>query len=147
MNVSINSNPSPYNVLLFFLSSLSALLALSFTINVSNVETAVGLDRNTATQIAVDLVLERPNNRQDEFEADQRGLQTLGRANYAQSAMISFMKKLLNSDSGPTFLNKHPATSKRIAALQRAIDSQKANVGDGLDNAAYKAKIQPLNQA
>ncbi len=111
------------------------------------ITTAVGLDRNTAIQIAVDLVLERPNNRQDEFEADLKGLQTLGRANYAQSAMISFMRKLLNSDSGPAFLSKHPATNKRITALQRAIDSQKANVGDGLDNSIYKAKIRPLNQA
>ena len=108
------------------------------------VATAAGLDRNTAVQIGVDLALQRPNSRQDEFEADRRGLQILGRAGYAQSGMISFMEKLLGSRSLPTFLSTHPATSSRIAALKRAIDSQRANQGEGLDNAAYQAQIRTV---
>lgn len=109
------------------------------------VATAAGLDTNTAVQIGVDLVLQRPNSRRDEFEADQRGLQTLGRAGYAQSAMVSFMEKLKGSSSVPSFLSTHPATSDRIEALKGAIDPQKGKVGEGLNNAAYDAKIQPLN--
>jgi len=54
--------------------------------------------------------------------------------------MISFMEKLLGSRSVPYF-EYPPATSDRITALKRAIDSQSANVGQGLDSAAYKAKI------
>ncbi len=108
------------------------------------VASVAGLDSNTAVQIGVDLALRRPHSRQAELEADQTGLKTLGRAGYAQSAMISFMEKLLDSRSVPAFLSTHPATSSRITALKRAIDSQNANVGQGLDNAAYKAKIQPL---
>jgi len=50
----------------------------------------------------VELALQRPHSRRDEFEADRRGLQILGRAG-AQSAMISFMEKLLGSRSLPTF--------------------------------------------
>lgn len=110
------------------------------------VATAAGLDRNAAVQIGVDLALRRPNSRKDEFQADQAGLQTLGRAGYAESAMISFMEKLLSSRSVPSFLSTHPATRDRIAALQRAIDPQKAN-GSGLDNATYKAKIRPLSRS
>ena len=111
------------------------------------VATVAGLDRNTAVQIGVDLALRRPHSRQAELEADQRGLKTLGRTGYAQSAMISFMEKLLDSRSVPAFLSTHPATSDRITALKRAIDSPSANVGQGLDSAAYKAKIQPLSRS
>ncbi|MGH8000362.1 MAG: M48 family metallopeptidase [Brasilonema sp.] len=75
------------------------------------VATAAGLERSTAVQIGVDLALQRPNSREDEFEADQRGLRTLGRAGYAQSAMVAFMQKLLQQRSLPTFLSTHPATS------------------------------------
>ncbi|MEA5602352.1 M48 family metallopeptidase [Nostoc sp. UHCC 0252] len=108
--------------------------------------TAAGLERSTAVQIGVDLALRRPNSRQDEFEADQRGLRTLGRAGYAQSAMIAFMQKLLQQRSLPTFLSTHPATSDRITALRSEINSQNASYrGGGLNNAAYEAKIQPLS--
>ena len=107
------------------------------------VAAAAGLDRSTAVQIGVDLALRRPTSRQDEFEADQTGLRTLGRAGYAESAMVAFMEKLLSSRSVPTFLSEHPATGDRIAALKRAIDPRLAN-GNGLNPADYKAKIRPL---
>lgn len=108
------------------------------------VATAAGLDRNTAVNIGVELALRRPHSRQDEFEADRTGLQTLGRAGYAQSGMIAFMEKLLKGRSIPSFLSTHPATSDRIAQLKENVDPQRANVGDGLNNAAYKARIRPL---
>ncbi|WP_190240996.1 M48 family metallopeptidase [Nostoc sp. 'Peltigera membranacea cyanobiont' 210A] len=107
--------------------------------------TAAGLERSTAVQIGVDLALRRPHSRQDEFEADQRGLRTLGRSGYAQSAMIAFMQKLLQQPSVPTFLSTHPATSDRITALKSAANSQKAHRGGGLNNTVYEEKIQPLS--
>ncbi|BAY24003.1 peptidase M48 Ste24p [Calothrix sp. NIES-2100] len=106
---------------------------------------ATGLDRSTAVQIGVDLALQRPNSRQDEFEADQRGLRTLGRAGYAQSAMIAFMQKLLNQPTLPTFLSTHPATTDRITALRRELASQQTNLSGGLNNSIYREKIQPLS--
>ena len=108
------------------------------------VATAAGLDRNTAVGIGVELALNRPRSRQDEFDADQRGLRTLTRSGYAQSGMVTFMQKLLGKGSTPTFLSTHPATSDRINSLKRAIDSQPSNGRYGLDNAAYKAKIRAL---
>ena len=108
------------------------------------IATAAGLDRNRAVQIGVDLALQRPNSRKDEYEADSLGLQNLGRAGYAQSAMVSFMEKLLKQGgSGPTILSRHPATGDRVARLRSAIDPQTGN-GTGLDNAAYRARIRPL---
>lgn len=111
----------------------------------SGVASATGLDRNTAVGIGVELALNRPRSRQDEFDADNRGLRALTRAGYAPSAMVSFMQKLQRSGgSVPTVLSTHPATGDRINSLQRAIKSQSSNGRDGLDNVAYRAKIQPL---
>jgi predicted Zn-dependent protease len=111
----------------------------------SGVATAAGLDRNNAVGIGVELALNRPRSRQDEFDADRRGLRALTRAGYAPSGMVSFMQKLLkNSGSVPTVLSTHPATSDRINALQAAINRQPSNGRDGLDAAAYRANIRPV---
>ncbi|MDZ8239579.1 MAG: M48 family metalloprotease [Nostoc sp. ChiQUE01a] len=111
----------------------------------SGVASATGLDRNTAVNIGVELALNRPRSRQDEYDADKRGLKTLTRAGYAQSGMVSFMQKLLKQGgSVPTFLSTHPGTSDRIAGLQRAIKSQPSNGTYGLDSASYRANIRPL---
>ncbi|MBE9180567.1 M48 family metalloprotease [Oculatella sp. LEGE 06141] len=110
----------------------------------SGVASAAGLDRSAAVNIGVELALNRPNSRQDEFEADQKGLATLTNAGYAPSAMVAFMQKLVRQGSVPTFLSTHPATTDRIEALQARISSSTANNGDGLDNTAYRNRIQPL---
>jgi predicted Zn-dependent protease len=111
----------------------------------SGVATAAGLDRNRAVGIGVDLALNRPRSRQDEFDADNRGLRILTRAGYAPSAMVSFMQKLEGRRSIPTFLSTHPGASDRVKSLQRQIDTKpSSNSNDGLDNAAYKATIRNL---
>lgn len=108
------------------------------------VATAAGLDRSTMVRLGVDLALTRPRSRKDELEADRRGLLTMTKAGYAPSAMIGFMEKLLDEPSPPSFLSTHPAARDRIAALEKAIDPARANVGDGLDQNAYRANIRPL---
>lgn len=107
--------------------------------------TAAGLNSNTLVNIGVELALQRPNSRKDEFQADQLGLETLKKAGYAPSGMVEFMKKLLKKGgSVPTFLSTHPATSERIEALNQAIATSQANVGTGLDSVAYKNRIRTL---
>lgn len=112
----------------------------------NGVASAAGLDSNTAVNLGVELALNRPRSRQDEYDADTRGLRTLSRAGYAPSAMVSFMQKLLKGGgrSLPTFLSTHPGTSDRINSLRRAISSQYSEGGGGLDNAAYRAKIRSI---
>jgi beta-barrel assembly-enhancing protease len=109
----------------------------------SGVASATGLDRSKAVQIGVELALRRPHSRQAEYEADQLGLQNMGRSGYAQSGMVDFMKKLLNKSSPPSILSTHPATSDRIAAISQAIDPNLAS-GEGLNNAAYKLEMRRL---
>lgn len=106
---------------------------------------AAGLDQSTAVQIGVDLALNRPNSREDEFQADQLGLDNIRQAGYAPAGMVSFMEKLLQQGgSVPSFLSTHPATSDRIDALQQAIDPQSATAGDGLNNQAYQSRVNAL---
>ncbi|WP_293334334.1 M48 family metallopeptidase [Microcoleus sp. CAWBG58] len=109
----------------------------------SGVASATGLSGSRAVQIGVELALRRPHSRQAEYEADQLGLQTMGRSGYAQSGMVDFMKKLLNKSSPPSILSTHPATSDRIAAISQAIDPDLAS-GEGLNNAAYKLEMRRL---
>ncbi|WP_239125134.1 M48 family metallopeptidase [Leptolyngbya sp. CCY15150] len=111
----------------------------------AGVASAAGLDRNTAVAIGVELAINRPNSRQDEYEADELGLANLVEAGYAPSAMVSFMEKLLGGGSVPTFLSTHPNTADRIERLNGMIDTETADVGEGLDGAAYTARIAPLS--
>jgi beta-barrel assembly-enhancing protease len=110
----------------------------------SGVLTAAGLDNSTAVNIGVELALNRPNSREDEYEADQKGLENMSRAGYATGAMVDFMEKLVNGRSVPTFLSTHPATTNRIAKLNEEIDPAIAYSGSGQDNNAYRSRINPL---
>ncbi len=106
---------------------------------------AAGLDRNNAIQIGVELAVSRPNSRSDELEADRFGLKNMTKANYAPAGILGFMQKLLQrGGSTPGFLSTHPATSDRIKILQQQINPQTVNVGNGLDNRAYKSRIRSL---
>lgn len=106
--------------------------------------TAAGLDRNAAVNIGVDLAIRRPNSRQDELEADQKGLATIKAAGYAPGGMVAFMQKLLKQPSLPSFLSTHPATRDRITALNRSIDPSTADVGSGLDPSTYRNAMRSL---
>ncbi|MBD1931862.1 MULTISPECIES: M48 family metallopeptidase [Cyanophyceae] len=126
------------------IASRHALEQMRQTAIARGVAAAAGLDRNLAVQIGVDLALRRPNSRKDEFEADQKGLETLTNAGYAPAGMVGFMEKLLRGGSVPNFLSTHPGTQDRINALERVIDPATANVGEGLDELAYKRNIRAL---
>lgn len=103
---------------------------------------AGGLDRSTAVNLGVQLALRLPNNRRDEYDADERGLRTLSRAGYAQSEMVAFMRKLLNSASPPTFLANHPATSDRITRLNQLISQNPSPGRAGTDATSYRSRFR-----
>lgn len=111
----------------------------------AGVASVAGLDRNQAVAIGVELALNRPNSRRDEFEADEKGLENVERAGYAPNAVVAFLQKLLNQRARvPSFLSTHPATSDRIRRLEENIDPRTGNRGAGLDTAAYRARIARL---
>jgi beta-barrel assembly-enhancing protease len=80
-----------------------------------------GLDRSAVAAVAYRLALELPNSRQDEFNADAKGLQYMQKAGYDPRAMPAFLSKLMNQRSVPTFLSSHPGARERISVLQRKI--------------------------
>jgi beta-barrel assembly-enhancing protease len=106
---------------------------------------ATGLNQQAAVQIGVDLALSKPNSREDEFEADRYGVDTLRKTGYAPVGAVEFMQKLLQNKSGvPTFLSTHPATSDRVAALKKLVESDGGSKGNGLDPNAYRRSISAL---
>jgi predicted Zn-dependent protease len=109
---------------------------------ISGGATLMGLDRNKAVGLGVQLALNLPHSRRDELDADKRGLKILTRTGYAQSAMVSFMRKLQGSSSVPAILSTHPGTDTRITALQRQIKNQPSNQNHGLDNPVYQSKMR-----
>jgi beta-barrel assembly-enhancing protease len=112
----------------------------------SGIATAVGADRNRIVGLGVNLALNLPRSRQDEYDADKRGLVALGRAGYSQSAMVSFMQKLQKASRGstPAFLSTHPGAGDRVVALRRLIARQPTNGSAGLDSNSYRANIRSL---
>ncbi len=106
---------------------------------------AAGLETKTWVQLAVNLAYSLPNSRKDELEADRLGLKNLARAGYEPTAMISFMRKLAQQGgSTPTILSTHPATSDRILALQKQLNSVNNKQNQGLDEDYYQLQIRSL---
>lgn len=108
------------------------------------IATLAKVNNNTIVKLGTTLALSRPHSRTAEYEADQTGINMMGKAGYAQSAAPAFMSKLLNQASTPTFLSTHPATADRVARLKQSVNPSMAN-GSGLDNAAYKARLRSLS--
>jgi beta-barrel assembly-enhancing protease len=106
------------------------------------ISSLAGVDRDTYVQMAVQLALTLPNSRQDEYDADRRGLTTMIQSGYAPTAMPEFMKKLMRGGSSPEFLSSHPAVSERVSNLQRMIPAAYKNRTDGLNANSYKQNLQ-----
>lgn len=111
------------------------------------VMTAAGVDQSTAVQIGVELAMRRPGSRQNEYDADLRGLRIMREANYAESGMVSFMKKLQAASQGapPSFLSTHPATGDRVRTLNSNLSEEQTGT-DGLDPDYYRNKTQALRR-
>ena len=107
---------------------------------------AAGVDRNRAVQIGVELAVRRPRSRDNEYDSDLRGLRIMREAGYAESGMVSFMKKLAEKSGGsapPTFLSTHPHGSDRVVALEQNL-SEETLGNAGLDSDDYSQKINAL---
>ena len=106
------------------------------------ISSIAGFDRNQVVQLGVQLFSTLPNSREDENDADRRGLTTMIQTGYAPTAFPEFMKKLVSSSSSPEFLSTHPAASDRVAKLQKMIPSAYRNRTDGLNATTYKQNLR-----
>jgi beta-barrel assembly-enhancing protease len=106
---------------------------------------ALGVNREQLVNIGAQIALQLPASRNAEYEADQHGFYSMGRAGYDQTGMVTFMQKLVRQGSPPEILSTHPDARNRVSALQR-LDSQAAmpEATAGLDTRSYASNIQPL---
>jgi beta-barrel assembly-enhancing protease len=102
----------------------------------------LGVKTNVLVDIGYELLLNRPNGRQAEFDADVRGLKMLSKAGYAQPEMANFMRKLIgNGAAVPTILSTHPNTRDRVAALEDQIKRNPTTGTAGTDAVAYAQRV------
>jgi beta-barrel assembly-enhancing protease len=102
----------------------------------------LNVDRNQIVQMGVQLALTLPNSRQDEYDADRRGLTTMIQSGYAPTAMPEFMKKLMRANSSPEFLSSHPAVGERVNNLNRMIPTAYKNRTEGLNATTYQQNLR-----
>ncbi|MEO1402729.1 MAG: M48 family metallopeptidase [Cyanobacteria bacterium J06635_1] len=106
---------------------------------------ALGVNRDQLVNIGVQVALQLPASREDEYQADEHGFYTMGEAGYDQSAMASFMEKLVRRGSPPEFLSTHPDARNRVNGLQRLDDEESiADATGGLDTSTYNTEISSL---
>ena len=88
--------------------------------------------------------------RQNEYEADRIGIQTLSRAGYDPDGMAGFFSKLgrltrANGEGPPEFLRTHPVTVNRIAeASNRAASMPEPTPSDGRMFYLMQARLRAL---
>ena len=71
-----------------------------------------------------DVGLIRPFGRGQELQADELGLRYMARAGYDPAQSVEFWRRMLALESGdrpPAFLSTHPASERRIEALERLL--------------------------
>ena len=71
-----------------------------------------------------DIGLIRPFSRGQELQADELGLRYMARAGYDPREAVAFWRRMLALETGdrpPAFLSTHPASDRRIQAIERAL--------------------------
>ena len=107
---------------------------------------ALGVNRDRLVNIGTQIALQLPASRSDEYEADEHGFDSMGRAGYDQTAMVTFMQKLVRGGgSAPEFLSTHPGASNRVNRLAE-MDNEEAipEATSGMNAQSYAANIRPL---
>jgi beta-barrel assembly-enhancing protease len=105
------------------------------------ISSIAGISQSQVAQLGVELALTRPNSREHEYDADRRGLENVIKTGYSPVGMPDFMKKLITSNSQPTFLSTHPAPADRVTRLQQMIPAEYQAKRVGMDSLPYRQKV------
>ncbi|MFK8181728.1 MAG: M48 family metallopeptidase [Phormidesmis sp.] len=106
---------------------------------------ALGVNRDRLVNIGTQVALQLPASRSDEYEADVHGFESMGRAGYDQSGMVTFMQKLVRGGGQPEFLSTHPNAQNRVNALQDRLETSSITSANyGLSESEYSARVRSL---
>ena len=106
---------------------------------------ALGVNRDRLVNIGTQVALQLPASRSDEYEADVHGFESMGRAGYDQSGMVTFMQKLVRGGGQPEFLSTHPNAQNRVNILQDLLETDALpNADDGLSESDYAVRVSSL---
>lgn len=106
---------------------------------------ALGVNRDRLVNIGAQVALQLPASRSDEYEADVHGFESMGRAGYDQSGMVTFMQKLVRRGGQPEFLSTHPNAQNRVDALQDRLEtSATPSATYGLSEGDYSSRVSSL---
>jgi len=75
----------------------------------------------SAANLAIQLALELPHSRDDEYQADQVGIKLAYNAGYPANGMVLFLRRLQamsGASRTPEWLSTHPATAERVTRAQ-----------------------------
>ncbi len=81
----------------------------------------LGVNDNNLAALALEVGVRRPQSRENEFIADEKGLWAAYRAGFDPQGMPQFLAKLQSRGSLPDFLRTHPPVPERIARLNQLI--------------------------
>ncbi|MCJ2543420.1 M48 family metallopeptidase [Thermostichus vulcanus] len=81
----------------------------------------LGVNDNNLAALALEVGIRRPQSRENEFVADEKGLWAAYRAGFDPQGMPQFLAKLQSRGSLPDFLRTHPPVPERIARLNQLI--------------------------
>lgn len=76
----------------------------------------------TAANLAIQLALELPHSREDEYQADSVGIRLAYNAGYPATGMALFLQRLqamVGTSRSPEWLSTHPATAERVTRAQQ----------------------------
>ncbi len=109
---------------------------------------ALGNDPTLLEQIAASITIEGAllkNSREDESEADAKGVVAASRAGYDPRGFIQFFKKLQEAGERPglSFLSSHPPPEDRIEAIEEIINEENLT-GDQRKQRAFQAMQKQL---
>ncbi|MEJ6079330.1 M48 family metalloprotease [Vibrio sp. 1-Bac 57] len=127
------------------ISNPASMAAMAGSILLALVSPAAGIAALTST-MAINMQSQINYTRQNEFEADRIGIQTLAAAGYDPYGMADFFGKLAEkykyASLPPQMLSTHPLPEARLSeARLRASQLKKTNINNSLNYQLSKARI------
>ncbi|MBD0336654.1 MAG: M48 family metalloprotease [Cyanobacteria bacterium Co-bin13] len=85
----------------------------------------------------------------DEYDADSLGFHCLGQAGYAQSGVVTILRKIIADERAAADLARlHPFLENRTEQLAHLLATvARPEAGDGVNRLEYEARIWPLMQS